>query len=89
VPPRSATPRPSRPCSRTLYVGGFAANTSPDDLRALFTRHGDIDDVRLVDRGDASFAYITFANEQAAITARNELDGTPLAGRLLRVELAI
>jgi RNA recognition motif-containing protein len=89
VATRSDTPRPSRPHTRTLYVGGFAAHTSPDDLRALFSRHGEIAEVRLVDRGDASFAYITFVSEQAALTARNELDGTPLAGRLLRVELAL
>jgi RNA recognition motif-containing protein len=88
VRPRSDTPRPAKPVTRTLYVGGFAAHTTPDDLRALFSRHGEISEVRLVDRGDASIAYITFVTEQAAITARNELDGTPLAGRLLRVELA-
>jgi RNA recognition motif-containing protein len=89
VRPRSDTPRPSRPFSRTLYVGGFAARTSPETLRALFSAHGEVADVRLVDRGDASFAYVTFASEQAALAARNSLDGTALSGRLLRVELAL
>lgn len=87
--PRSDTPRPSRPTTRTVYVGGFAATTTPEQLRALFADHGDIADVRLVDRGDASFAYVTFTSEQAAAAARNQLDRTPLAGRVLRVELAL
>lgn len=87
--PRSDTPRPSKLSTRTLYVGGFAANTSPDTLRDLFARHGEIADLRLVDRGEASFAYVTFTSEQSATAARNELDRTPLAGRLLRVELAL
>jgi len=86
---RSDTPRPSKLTSRTLYVGGFVANTSADELRTLFAPHGEISDVRLVDRGDASFAYVTFTSEQAATTARKQLDRTPLAGRILRVELAL
>ena len=86
---RSDTPRPSRLTTRTLYVGGFAAATTADDLRALFAAHGDIAEIRLVDRGDASFAYVTFASEQSAVTARNGLDRTALAGRTLRVELAL
>jgi len=89
VRPRSDTPRPSKLSTRTLYVGGFAAHTSVDELRTLFAPHGEISDVRLVDRGDASFAYVTFTSEQSASTARNQLDRTPLAGRILRVELAL
>jgi RNA recognition motif-containing protein len=89
VRPRSDTPRPSRLTTRTVYVGGFAATTTPEQLRALFADHGDITDVRLVDRGDASFAYVTFTSEQSAAAARNQLDRTPLAGRVLRVELAL
>lgn len=89
VRPPFDTHRPSKLSTRTLYVGGFAASTTPDDLRALFLHHGDITDLRLVARGDASFAYVTFTSEQAATTARNELDRTALAGRILRVELAL
>ncbi len=87
--PRSDTPRPSKLTTRTLYVGGFVAHTTVDELRALFAPHGEISDVRLVDRGDASFAYVTFTSEQSATVARNQLDRTLLAGRTLRVELAL
>jgi RNA recognition motif-containing protein len=77
-----------RGTTRTLYVGGFPAATTPAMLRDLFAPHGEIEDVRLVDRGEASFAYVTFVCERDAFVARHELDGTRFAGRLLRVEIA-
>jgi RNA recognition motif-containing protein len=73
---------------RTLYVGGFGTAVSSQELRALLERHGQIDELRLVDRGDASFAYVTFAAEDHATAARKQLDGHAIAGRTLRVERA-
>ena len=58
------------------------------DLRELFARHGSVRELRLVDRGDASFAYLTFDHEAEAELARRELDGLRLAGRTLRVAVA-
>ena len=77
-----------RAVTRTLYVGGFGALATADALRVLFAGHGDIEDLRLVDRGEASFAYVTFVAEADAIAARARLDGMQIAGRTLRVERA-
>lgn len=74
--------------SRTLYVGGFGTALSQPELRALLERHGEIDELRFVDRGDASFAYVTFAADAHAAAARQQLDGHTVAGRTLRVERA-
>lgn len=78
----------SRGHTRTLYVGGFGSAVDAPTLRAVFARFGEVLDLRLVERGEASFAYVTFAAEPNAAAARRQLDGTRLAGRLLRVELA-
>ncbi len=74
--------------TRTLYVGGFGSSVGVPALRALFARFGEVEDLRLVDRGEASFAYVTFTAESHAWAARQQLDGARLAGRVLRVELA-
>ncbi|MBL8975712.1 MAG: RNA-binding protein [Myxococcales bacterium] len=77
-----------RSSSCTLYVGGFGSSLAASDLRELFARHGSVRELRLVDRGDASFAYLTFDHEAEAELARRELDGLRLAGRTLRVAVA-
>ena len=77
----------SRAITRTLYVGGFG-EVAIEVLRELFARHGEVQDLRLVERGEASFAYVTFVTEANAIAARRRLDGMQLGGRALRVERA-
>ena len=74
--------------ARTLYVGGFGSAVTHEQLRDLLASHGAIDELRLVDRGDASFAYVTFADEADAAAARQRLDGAAISGRVLRVERA-
>lgn len=74
--------------SRTLYVGGFGSALDATELRALFARHGTIDQLRLVERGDASVAYVTFERDTDADRARRQIDGLELAGRTLRVAIA-
>jgi len=78
----------SRTRACTLYVGGFGSTLAASELRELFARHGDLDDLRLVDRGAASFAYVTFHDGAQAELARRQLDGLRLAGCTLRVALA-
>lgn len=74
--------------SRTLYVGGFGSALDAHELHALFSRHGTIDQLRLVERGDASVAYVTFERDTDADRARRQIDGLQLAGRTLRVAIA-
>ena len=75
--------------TRTLYIGGFGADVTADDLRDLCSRHGPLDDLRLVARGVASFAYATFVDVDAAAAACHALDGTKLRCQLLRVAYAV
>ncbi len=76
------------PKTRTLYIGGLPPSATLDALRAEFGRFGPIEDVRVLPRGDATIAYVTFARESAALEARRALDGATLAGHRLRVEFA-
>ncbi len=76
------------PSPSTLYVGGFGSSLTASELRELFARHGPIRDLRLVDRGDASFAYLSFDHLPDAEAARRQLDGLRLADRTLRVAFA-
>ncbi|HGG56913.1 MAG TPA: RNA-binding protein [Nannocystis exedens] len=73
----------------TLYVGGFALDTSEATLRQLFTEFGEITDLRMILRGskDGGFAYITFATVHAAEAALS-LNGQSLCERPLRVNFA-
>lgn len=77
---------------RTLYVGGLPPETDASWLRTLFARFGELASARVVRHRaygtDLGFGYVTFRNENAAIEARRELDGSELAGARLRVAVA-
>ncbi len=75
--------------TRTLYIGGFGTKVTADELRALCNRHGRLEDLRLVSRGAASFAYATFADIDEAVMACRALDGSDLRGHTLRVAYAV
>ncbi|MCA9637446.1 MAG: hypothetical protein KC420_15575 [Myxococcales bacterium] len=74
----------------TLYVGGFAVDTPTAELRDLFDRYGEVEEVRMIRRASKDgrgFAYVTFASHAAAEAAL-VLDGRELGGLALRVDFA-
>lgn len=73
---------------RTLYIGGLPATASIDHVRRACEPFGALGDVRLLPRRDVAIAYVTFADEQAAQSARRALDGSIVDGHRLRVEFA-
>ncbi len=77
---------------RTLYVGGLEPDATPDGLRELFAAFGEVVETRLVTQRATGlcrgFAYVTLADESAALAAKEALDGRAYGSRRLRVELA-
>jgi len=75
--------------AQKLYVGNLPFNTTEDDLRDLFSQHGQVISVAvIVDRETGrsrGFGFVEMEDGGAAISA---LDGQEFGGRALRVNEA-
>jgi RNA recognition motif-containing protein len=74
-----------------LYVGNLPYTVDEAQLRDLFSKYGEIDELALImdrDTGRSKgFAFVTFATQQAAEKALAE-NGKDVGGRPLRVNIA-
>jgi len=77
---------------KKLYVGNISFNTTEEDLRRVFERHGSVDSVNVItdrDTGRArGFAFVEMSEASAAQDAIRALDGSDLTGRSIRVNEA-
>ncbi len=75
-----------------LYVGNLAYSTTEEDLRTLFAQAGAVTSVALIkDRftGDSKgFAFVEMESQADAQKAITQFDGSKLADRDLKVNLA-
>jgi cold-inducible RNA-binding protein len=75
-----------------LYVGNLSFDAIENDLQDLFSQHGPVTEVNLVqDRvtGKArGFAFVTMATEEGATAAVQALNGKDWKGRALTVNEA-
>ncbi len=78
--------------STKLYVGNLSFNTSEQDVRDLFSQHGEVSEaVLIVDKitgRSRGFAFVTYESDAAANAAIERLDGQDLDGRNLTVNVA-
>ena len=76
---------------KSIYVGNISFETTPDQLRELFARHGDVVSVKLInDRYTGKprgFAFVEMDDESAE-SAISATDGVEFEGRSLKVNLA-
>lgn len=76
---------------KRLYVGNLPFTASEEEIRELFSRHGTVNEVKLISDRDTGrprgFAFVEMddAGADAAIEAVN---GTEMGGRTLRVDQA-
>ena len=76
---------------KSIYVGNISFETTDEELRDLFSAHGDVKSVKLINDRDTGkprgFAFVEMDDDSAedAITAT---DGVEFSGRNLRVNLA-
>jgi cold-inducible RNA-binding protein len=77
---------------KRIYCGNLSFQSTQDDVRELFTPHGEVTDVHIVmDRETGrsrGFAFVEMATEQAAKAAITALDGQPHQGRNLKINEA-
>jgi RNA recognition motif-containing protein len=75
-----------------VFVGNLSYETSKEDLETAFSRVGPVTDVVLpVDRATdrpRGFAFVEFGDPGLVMAAIEQLDGTELGGRPLRVSEA-
>jgi len=74
---------------KKLFVGGLSWNTDDNGLRDAFARFGDIEEAKVITDRETGrsrgFGFITFSDDDAAMRAVQELDGTTLDGRTIKV----
>jgi len=77
---------------KKLFVGGLSWNTNDDGLRDAFERFGDIVEAKVITDRESGrsrgFGFVTFANDDAAASAINEMNGAQLDGRTIKVNEA-
>jgi RNA recognition motif-containing protein len=75
-----------------LYVGNLSFSASSETLRSTFAEFGEVTDVHLVtDRATGQprgFGFVTMGTAAEAAKAMNQMNGTAVDGRLLRVNEA-
>jgi RNA recognition motif-containing protein len=69
-----------------LYVGNLSYSVTPEELKELFSEHGEVLEVKIIE--GKGFGFIEMETQAEAEGARKELDGTMLKGRNLRVNPA-
>ena len=72
-----------------IYVGNLAYKTTDDDLRELFSAHGEVTSARVVtDRisgQSKGFGFVEMPDREAAQKAIDAINGNEFQGRALRV----
>lgn len=75
-----------------LFVGGISWDTNDEGLKTFFEQMGEVVEAKIIfDRfknRSKGFGFVTFANEEDAAKAKEQLDGADLDGRNLRVDFA-
>ena len=69
-----------------LYVGNLAYSVTEEQLRELFSSHGEVKEVRVIPGRD--FGFIEMSSSSEAETAKEALNGSDFEGRPLKVDEA-
>ncbi|KAI8494965.1 Serine arginine-rich splicing factor 2 [Branchiostoma belcheri] len=76
----------------SLKVDNLTYRTTPEDLRRVFEKYGDVGDCYIprdrFTRESRGFAFVRFYDKRDAEDALDALDGTILDGREVRVQMA-
>ena len=78
--------------SKKLFIGNIDWGSTEDDLRALFSTYGELEEVVIIvdkfSNRPKGFGFVTFVNDDDAAKAMSELNGHELNGRALVVNEA-
>ena len=75
-----------------IYIGNLDYSLQEDDLKQIFGKYGEVTSVKIITdkftgKGKG-FGFVEMAEEKEATTAINELDGTEINGRNIKVNKA-
>jgi RNA recognition motif-containing protein len=71
---------------RKLFVGNLDYSVTREELEQLFSEHGEVRDVNVIE--SKGFAFIEMSNQSEAEKAKKELNEFFFKGRNLRVDEA-
>ena len=78
--------------NKKMYIGNLDFKASEEDLKELFSAHGEVQEVKLITDRDTGrprgFGFVTMQTAEGATRAIENLDGKPFQGRNLVVNLA-
>ena len=78
--------------STKLFVGSLSWNTTSAELQNAFAACGDVVEAKVITDRDTGrsrgFGFVTYDDSDAATRAIEELDGSMLDGRTIRVDRA-
>jgi len=69
-----------------LYVGNLAGSVTNQDLQDLFSQHGDVREVNIIE--GKGFGFVEMSNRAEAEAAKEALDGCDCKGLTLKVDEA-
>ena len=69
-----------------LYVGNLSYSVVNDDLQELFSNHGIVEEIRVIE--GKGFGFVEMSTQAEAEKAKEALSGFDLKGRTLRVDEA-
>ncbi|NOY80712.1 MAG: RNA-binding protein [Kiritimatiellaeota bacterium] len=77
---------------KKVFVGNLSWGTTDDSLRTAFEQFGEVIEAKVITERDTGrsrgFGFVTFANDEDAQTAMDQMNGADLDGRPLRVNEA-
>lgn len=75
-----------------LFIGGLSWDTNDGGLRNAFEQFGELDDVKVITDRETGrsrgFGFVTFVSRDDARRAMDQMDGSVLDGRTLKVNEA-
>ncbi|MCB9743808.1 MAG: RNA-binding protein [Alphaproteobacteria bacterium] len=75
-----------------LFVGGLAWAVDDDKLREAFEAYGTVTDAKVITDRETGrsrgFGFVTFETDESAADAVAQMDGQPIEGRNVRVNVA-
>jgi len=78
--------------SKKLFVGGLSWGTTDEGLHGAFSKFGEIAEAKVITDRETGrsrgFGFVTFANDESAVSAIGEMNGAELDGRTIKVNEA-
>jgi polyadenylate-binding protein len=69
-----------------LYVKNFPPNTTKEQLEDLFTKYGDIENIKIFPKeGESVYAFVCFKSPESASRAKTELSNQVFNGKQLYI----